>query len=336
MYEIRSSRGTRSVNLFALLGAGYFFALGLLHYSKEGILTPLVCWLIPVCLLRFRLSAVQVAGGLLSAFLIFHYLVPYAEYGRSYRGSEHNIHENIADSTRLLTHPNETRKVSVETTSDDAAGYFNKPEGFWDRLQFISVDDGLINVTDQGRVFGLWPIRAMFLNAIPRVFWPNKPNRNIGNIYAHEVDSNFTDEDKTTGISYSPTAEAYHMAKWWGIFVVAPLIWILLFVVFDALIGDLRASPWGLLLMVQVAHVAPEGQLTGPIYLVTFGAEIYTFCALFATYIAPHFAVVVLGPDRRIGAVHSSLKRSWDSTIQPTLGRRFGRKAPLDATLKNT
>jgi TM2 domain-containing membrane protein YozV len=39
--------------------------------------------------------------------------------------------------------------------------------------------------------------------------------------------------------------------------------------------------------------------LSGVIYLVTFGVEIFVFCALFATYIAPLFAIAVLGPDRR-------------------------------------
>jgi hypothetical protein len=54
----------------------------------------------------------------------------------------------------------------------------------------------------------------------------------------------------------------------------------------------------------MITHTAPEGQLTGLIYFVTFGTEIVIFCALFATWLAPAFGDAVLGP-RRTGAARS-------------------------------
>ena len=89
------------------------------------------------------------------------------------------------------------------------------------------------------------------------------------------------------------------MAKWVGVLVVAPLIWLLLFVVFDSLLGDLRSAPWGLLALAFLSHAAPELGITGVIYLVTFSTEMLLFSAFFATWVAPFFAILVLGPDRR-------------------------------------
>jgi hypothetical protein len=89
------------------------------------------------------------------------------------------------------------------------------------------------------------------------------------------------------------------MAKWVGILVIAPLLWCLLFSVYDSVFGDLRATPWGLLVVALFSHTAPEGALIGTIFLLTFGLEIFLFCAFFATWIAPHFAIAVLGQDRR-------------------------------------
>jgi hypothetical protein len=89
------------------------------------------------------------------------------------------------------------------------------------------------------------------------------------------------------------------MARWTGVLVVAPLIWCLFFFTFDSLFGDLRTTPWGLLALALISHTAPEGALTSVVYLLTFGAEILIFCALFATWVAPLFAITVLGPDRR-------------------------------------
>ena len=299
-YEIRSSHGTRSINLPILFAMCFYFSQGLLGYSKEGMLTPLVCWFLPVCVLRYRLSLLQVGVCILGLFVIFHYLVPYSQYGRNFATQNQTFEQRVSLSLKLLDHPNDTRKKYLRTTTPEQATYFNKPQGFWDRLQFVSVDDGLINATDQGKIFGLWPIKASFLNAIPHVIWPNKPVFGLGNIYTHEFVLNMPAEDTSTGIAYSALSEAYHWAKWTGVLIVAPLIWFLFFVVFDWLFGDLRAAPWGLLVIVALSHTAPEGMLSGLIHFFTFGAEIFVFCALFATWVAPIFAIAVLGPDRRL------------------------------------
>lgn len=302
MYEIRHSNGKHSTNLFISLIAIYFFCFfGLLSFSKQGMLEPMVCWAVPVCALRFRLSLLQIGSSLLVAFLFFYCLAPYSQYGRSRIDKTQSFSQQMDFRLSLLEHPNKVRTEYKEATTNDAT-YYNKPQGFWDRLQFISIDDGLINITDQGKVFGLAPIKATLLNAIPHVFWPNKPNLNYGNLYAHEMGGAMDENDTTTGISFSPTSEAYHMAKWVGVLVVAPLIWFLLFFVLDSLFGDIRATPWGLLALVMISHSAPEGALTGAISLLTFGTEILVFCACFATWVAPFFAIPILGAPRRIPA----------------------------------
>jgi hypothetical protein len=306
MHEIRRSGGTRSINLLLVLAVAYYFLFyGALGFSKQGMLTPLYCWLVPACALRFRLSVVQLVCCALTVFVVFHYLVPFAQYGRDFIVEGTTTQQRIDIATRLLEHPSETRKGYEEEQEALPAGapgeYYNRPQGFWDRLEFISIDDPLINITDQGRVIGFAPIVESFVNAVPHFIWPNKPHPIYGgNYYAHEINGQERYEgDTTTGISFSPTAEAYHMAKWEGVLVVAPLIWCIFFVVFDSLLGDLRTTPWGLLALALISHSAPEGALSGLIYLLAFGTEILVFCASFATWVAPFFAIPVLGKDRR-------------------------------------
>src|SRR6185437_161455 len=177
--------------------------------------------------------------------------------------------------------------------------YYDKPQGLFDRLQFVSVDDSLISFTErEDRTVGLGPVLEAFANTVPRVIWHNKPAPHFtGNFYAHEM-GGLSEEDTTTGISFSPTAEAFHMDKWLGVMVIAPILWFLTFIVCDSLFGDLRATPWGLLVLVEISHVAPEAALSGLIHFLTFGIEALIFCALFATYVAPYFAIPVIGPDR--------------------------------------
>jgi len=300
MYEIRRSGGTRSVNLPILVFGVYCFTFyGLLAYSKQGMLLPVTCWALPVCAMRYRLSRGQVIGLLLGVFILFYYLVPYSQYGRQFIVPGQSFTERLDTSVRLLEHPEKTRKEYNAIMASAINGYYNSSQGFWDRLQFISVDDGLVNVTDQKREFGLLPITASIANAVPHFIWPNKPSYLFGNMYAHEI-GGISENDFTTGISFSPTSEAYHLKKWSGIFVLAPLVWMTLFILFDSLFGDLRTSPWGLLVIAILSHTAPEGMITGLIAVMTFGTEALVFCAFFATWIAPHFAVLVLGPQRQM------------------------------------
>jgi hypothetical protein len=314
MYEIRRSGGTRSTSIMIIAGTLYFFFLGVTGFSKQGMIEPLYCWLLPVCALRFRLSAWQLISIILAVFIVFHYLTPFSQYGLNLVPQGATLTQRIATAIPLLEHPDETRRLyeAQVAASPDARGlsaYYDDPQGFWERLQMISVDDKLIDVTDQGHVFGLLPLKATLLNAIPHVIWPSKPDINIGNSYSHEISGTAQGEgDVTTGIAFSPTGEAYHLAKWVGVLVIAPLLWCLFFIVYDALLGDLRTTPWGLLALVVISHAAPEGGINGVIGLLTFVAEILVFCAFFAAWFAPIIAAFVLGADRRTPAPRASFQ----------------------------
>jgi hypothetical protein len=309
MYEIRRSGGTRSTNLFVVGGGIYNFILGgIIAFSKQGQLMAFYCWLLPVCALRYRLSIAQMLSCLAALFIVFHYLVPYSQYGRDQIPEGATISQRLAIETPLLEHPEETRRLyleqqdSIDPSERGLNSYYNTPQGFWERLQMVSVDDKLNYITDQGKVYGLSPVAMSFLNVIPHVIWPNKPGMNFGNAYAHEMARDTAGEgDTSTGIAVSPTGEAYHLAKWAGVLTLAPILWCMFFTVFDSLLGDIRTTPWGLLAMAMISHAAPEAGITGTIGLVTFGVETLVFCAFFAKWFAPLLAVPILGADRHRG-----------------------------------
>lgn len=305
IHEVRQSGGKRSVNPFIVGAILYFFVFfGIATFSKQGMLTPIMCWLIAVAALGYRLSKLQLAGCLFGTFVIFHYLVPYAQYGRSFLDSDTDpgISARMAIALPLLEHPEQTRQTYFSLQTELPPGplgeYYDSPQGFWDRLQFISVDDALINITDQGKVFGLWPLEVQVLNTVPHIFWPDKPAINFGILFVHEIDPVANPYDTTTGISFSPTSESYHMARWTGVLIIEPLVWLAFFVVWESLLGKLNSTPWGLIALVLVAHIAPEGGITGDIHLMTFGSETLIFCALFTVWVAPALGDMVIGPGK--------------------------------------
>ena len=321
VHQIRRSGGTSSVSLPVLIASVAIFAMGLMGFSKEGIFTPLACWLAAAGSQGYRLSRLQIVAIVFSLFLMFRYLVPYSQYGRNFTAD--NMLERAKISVRLLGDlenvRNQANLTAEEAFTERVQGYFDSPQGFADRLQMVSVDDGLIDVTDKNGTFGISPVTMGFANLVPHFLWPNKPAIGFGNLYAHEL-GGLPEDDFTTGISFSPSGEAYHMARWMGVFLIAPLLWITLFTVFDSLCGDTRTSPWGLLMIAYFAHVAPEGMLGGVIYALGFMTFGIVVAALSAAYVMPILGSLVKGPEqvtiRRIAPIRSIPRRARPAPSQ--------------------
>jgi hypothetical protein len=298
IHTIRRSGGTRSVNLPILVSGSVLFATGILGYSKEGIITPFLCWIIAASSQRYKVSRAQIVGAILTTVFVFRYLVPYAQYGRAFR--EDSVLANFQVSLSLLSELGYVRQQYLDDQAyyieNGVGGYYNTPQGFFDRLQALAMDDALIEHTSQFGTFGLYPIIASFENLVPHFIWKDKPTVFFGNLYAHEIGI-LEDVDFTTGISFSPTAEAFHLAKWTGIFLLAPALWLLLFVVFDSLCGDVRRSPWGLLAIVSFGHVAPEGGVSQIPYALGYIVLGIVFAAVMGAYLMPIIGTFFIGPE---------------------------------------
>jgi hypothetical protein len=302
-YEIHASGGRRSTNWVVWTAGLLIFGMGVVNFSKEGMFTPVVTWLIPTIVLRFRFSRAQVLGAFAALAFTGYYLVPFSQAGRGSRDTEGNFANNLQSALTFLSDLEGTRKLYLESglvaNIDEIPHLYNESGGLFDRLQMLAFDDALIQITDDGSVFGLSPAVGTFVNAIPRFLWKNKPEYLVGNVYGRQIGV-ITENDTSTGISFSPTGDAYHEAKWFGVLVVEPIIMFILFFVMDSLSGDVRLSPWGLLFIALSAHAAPEGQIPGTIWVATYGAEGVIFAAVISGYVTPFLSrLLTLGGSAR-------------------------------------
>jgi hypothetical protein len=299
IYTIRRSGGTRSVNLPVILAMLSVFGFGLLGFSKQGMFTPPICWLLAAASQRYSISKIQIALCFLMVFFSFRYLVPFAQYGRDYRGD--TFSSNLENVGSMLSNLGEVRQKYLENAEDTDESvihsYYDEPQGFFDRLQAVSMDAALISYKNQTSTFmGLQPIFSAFANFVPHVIWKEKPITNPGNSYAHEIGL-LADNDTTTGVSFSPVADAYAMLGWAGVLLVSPVIISMLFIIFDSLCGDVRETPWGLAVIVVFAHVAPEGGIGGAIYCMGFVAFGIVFAAVVGAYVMPFVGTMLIGPE---------------------------------------
>lgn len=314
IHTIRTSGGRRSVNLLTLAASAIIFVSGgLVAFSKQAMFTPIVCWGMAAASQRYRIRAWQVV--LLIAFAVFsvEFLSPLSQVGRAIVPENDNYSQRLLFSVDLLTHP-KVLWADYYTPEDPtsgpatgwAAGYYNEPQGLMDRLNILKADDRLNTYTLQGHTVGKMKTLYYFIDWIPHFILPNKEAlmppgvANSGNYYAHEVGM-LAPDDFSTGISFSPSAEAFHMDTWEGIVVVGAFVWTLLFIVVDLICGDMRNSPIGLFALVAFAHVAPESLIGNLIYFIFFQDLGIVIAIVFCTYFAPIIGQLLSGPqDPRI------------------------------------
>ena len=268
IHTIRRTGGRRSINLPVLLCFIFMFFNGLIGFSKEGMFTPFACYALAAASQRYRFSRSQVVIGILAVVFIFRYLVPFSQYGRIFK--QESAIANIRTAFTLLENLGQVRRDYIEsaagTYDEELYEYFDSPQGFFDRLQMISIDDALIDHTENFGTFGMSPVIFSLENMVPHFIWKDKPTLLLGNTFAHEVGL-LGEQDDSTGVSFSATASSFHVAGWKGIFFLVPTLWFILFWVYDSLCGDVRKAPWGLLMLAVYTHAAPEGDITSVIYI---------------------------------------------------------------------
>jgi hypothetical protein len=312
--SIRRSGGTRSVNLPVILAGATMFVNGLFGFSKEGMFAPFACWALAAASQRYKVNRFQMIGGIFIVFFSFQYLVPYAQYGRNFRGDD--LQSGVSNSLMLLSDLGSVRQqylsISADSYDERILGYYSKPQGFFDRLQMVSIDDALINRTAQSGTYGIYPVVAAFENMVPHFIWKDKPVLLAGNVYAHEVGL-LGEEDDSTGVSFSSTSSSFHLLGWQGIIFLAPAVWFMLFLIFDSLCGDVRKTPWGLLVLVLYTHAAPEGDIGACIYMCFYTTIAIVFAGVMGAYVMPVLGTFFIGPEgiliRRGAPIRSIPKR---------------------------
>ena len=306
-YEVRVSGGKRSTNWIVWTGMILDIVFGLTSFSKEGMLIGPAAWILAAALNRFSFSWRQIFVCILGLAFTTYYLVPYSQYVRNFHGATGA--ENAAVAVLYLSDLNRTRELYLDAIAEiDVANephLFDQREGFLDRIVMLAPDDTLIDYTDRGHVFGLEPTFQMYANIVPHFIWQGKAVYNTGNLYAHEL-GQLADDDVTTGISFSPTADAYHQAKWLGLLLLLPIDLVIAFLITDSLAGSSKNSIWAMLPILEVAHLAPEAGLNGVVYLSTYWVVAILFL-YWATQVAPS---LVMRSFRRTSRSRSGFNNS--------------------------
>lgn len=294
----KDSGGRRSTSLISILGFVYFEYLGVASFSKQAMLTPMVCWLVGAFYSRLRVRFVHVVALVMMAVAAFGFVSPLSASRDLAEGLDYP--GRIVLAANLLIHYPALRAHVKDLEENQKNGgvnnYYNQSQGsLIERLSMIPPDDELFTYSAKGHYEGLAPVVEYFGNLLPHSLNPNKSVTFSGNYYAHEMGAGLAEDDYSTGISYSPVGEAFHCLGWQGVLWLLPTIWLLLFTTVDFVVGDMTKYPWGLMVVVWFAHAAPETLLGGMIYYLGYGNFGMMLAIIVVTRIAPILGALFLG-----------------------------------------
>lgn len=300
---VRNSGGQRSTSPLTLAVLAYSLYGGLISFSKQGMFSPFVCWVLGLAWARFQLRVRHIVTIAIFAIVAQTWMVPLANVGREDMTTG-TPEERLGIVEHYIEHPLLLRETNRERQASYAGldvWYYGTPQGIFDRFTMLPNDAQLISFTAQGNYFGYLPIIAYYENWVPHIIAPNKLEGVWigGNRYAHEL-GQLADEDMTTGISFSPSGEAFHIDGWRSVLFAQPVIFLILFVATDFVCGDLRAQPWGLLPLLLFAHIAPEQLLGGSIGYTWLGNVGTIFAIVICGYVAPVFGRLLKGRERTV------------------------------------
>ena len=299
---IKDSGGRRSISFVNGIAMTVVFFISMFGFTKQGMFTPLACWVVAAAFMRFQMRIVHYL--VIGVFCVVGYVViPLIGEGRSQASDGAGYAERAAIVYNIVTHLAVAKQAELDTQASLVAfqgksGYYNKPQGFLERLSILSSDDAFFSYTSKGNYIGYKPVIDNYENFIPHIILPDKPVPIGGNYYAHEIGGFLASEDDGTGISFSPMAEAFHIDGWIGIFFLLPAIWLSLFASIDIICGDLRRSPFGLLVVVVFAHAAAESLLGSLIWLSGYGNIGLILAIGFCTYLTPVVGALFSGGNR--------------------------------------
>ena len=287
-YTFKRTNGRRSLSTpLAIFIIFCSVTNGLVTFSKEAFLSPLFCWFLMLALMRFRLRFVHIAVFTFLSFIIYTYMVPYCSVGRNI---DPDGRSGLEVAGYMISHIEEVRVQFEEDDADrhgyEYVSYYPRYIGLLNRMDVISGDSALAEVTDRLGPIGFSPAITALSNFVPHILWKNKPRGLYGNQYAHEI-GELGKDDFSTGVSFSPSADAYHEGYFFGVLVFEMLVMSIGFTLLDSLAGDARRNFAVLVMLGLVVKVSHENALYGTINLCAQPMFALFFVALPCAYVFP-------------------------------------------------
>ena len=291
-YVIEKSGGKRLLGWFNGIPAAFFFALGILSASKQGMFEPLLLIGLTAVAFRFRFAVAHLVAGVMFLVLAVGVLFPFGQVARSYTrgyGIVETITTTAEFATKHFTSFEGFRQLHEQY--DDAAErldltqYYERPIGLLERVSLIKMVDLLVTATVREGESEWDTISHGFKMVLPRFIYPDKPAINTGT-YLGKKAGVISEDDWGTQISFGFIADSYSAFGWAGVALIPGIVTLCFLLLFNWFVGPLERNVWCVYLFAEFQHFFAEQTISAmtltilrrPIWLVAIYVIIRVAC----------------------------------------------------------
>jgi hypothetical protein len=254
---LKSTEGRSAMNWIVAAILAATTIPGVLSASKEGMLTPLFCWLVVCAIYRYRFTRAQVAVLAGVMMVVWFFVYPFSQNARVPVRGATSLSERIAVIVHYFEDPSDFSS-EAENTDPDIAEYGESSAklSIVQRFSLLRSGGMLISADEVEGFTGVERYLPIFLSIVPHFIWPDRPTGISSNELGHKAGFRMARNDTGTGIAISSPALFYDLGGWLALPVYTILDLGLFFYGLRCMVGSAGESVWGLMLIGGTAMIA--------------------------------------------------------------------------------
>jgi hypothetical protein len=256
--RLQSTQGRSAMNWYVALILGVTTLPGILFASKEGMLTPLFCWMVVCAISGYQFTRTQAAALAGAMLFAWFYVYPFSQNARVAVRAAESTSDRIAVIEHYFTDPSDFPN-EAETTDPDFAEYGESSAKLRiiQRFSLLASCGMLVNADQVEGFTGVERYLPALVMIVPHFIWLDRPIPITSNELGHKAGFRIARSDTSTGIAIASPALFYDLGGWLALPVYTILGFGIFFYGLRCMVGDARGeSVWGLMLIGSTAMLA--------------------------------------------------------------------------------
>jgi hypothetical protein len=229
---------------------------GLLNASKEGMLVPLLCWVMVVASSRHRFTWFGTLGLVTVAIGAWVFVYPFSQNARGPVRESDSISDRVSLIIQFLRDPSAFPDSISNSEESSEFGTDSSKVNIIARWSLLKSNDMLIDADFRSGYTSIDRYAPVLLSVVPHAFWPDRPGYILSNELGHKAGFRMAESDFTTGISIGSPGLFFDLGGWVALIVYTLTFFIAFYFVAIRLIGSSETSIWGLVPIGVFANVA--------------------------------------------------------------------------------
>jgi hypothetical protein len=256
---------------------------GILGASKEGMLTPVFCWLLLVAAAGHRFKPVGVLMLLGLATLIWTFVYPFSTNARFPVREAATVAEKVNLIVQFIQDPSSFPDSIANADESDEFGTGTAKVNIVARYSLLKSIDMLIGADLRTGFTSIDRYLPVLVSVVPHALWPDRPTEITTNELGHKAGF-LGDDDTETGIALGSPALFFDIGGWLALLVYTIGGFSLFFYLTVRLIGKTTVGVWALIPIGMEAHISGAATPASLVFLiVTFLGMFFVAVAILKT-----------------------------------------------------